>query len=516
VSGGTVGVLQRALLPDGLPVLPTVVLAGRYAPATEPLRAGGDWLDVVVRDERVVLVVGDVVEPSLRGIAAMASLRAVLRARLLDGDGLAEAVAAVDRHAAREPGAAAATLCVAELDVRAGQLAYVTAGHPPPLLARAGEASASFLAPSGAGPLGTGSVPAPTVGRPVPSREVGDGDVLLLYTDGLIELGGGRVVHGPVALAGAVDRLTTAPLPPGVELVDEICAAAVDGLTAGRGALDDIAVLAAQVRPPPAPLACAFPADLGASRLARATLRTWLEPLGASGPALSPVHQVVTELVDNVTEHAYRDGPPAWGRPRVVRLRAALDAAGDLLLSVADEGRWRVLDPGVVGRGLGLVLVRQLATTVEVAAGDGGTTVAVRLPLRRPLHLAAVAGRLAPVRPAEPRFDVWFEGHRTPRVVVAGPLDAAAVEEFEAQVLVSLRPGAAELHLELSGATVVASAAVLALHRLAAVARSTGVALVVHAAAGTAAQHVLAVAALPHTSRPVDDDAPEPAHDEGT
>src|SRR5262249_53224662 len=54
--------LQRGLLPRGVPELAGARLAARYVPGTVGLHVGGDWYDAVdVGDDGVILVIGDVV-----------------------------------------------------------------------------------------------------------------------------------------------------------------------------------------------------------------------------------------------------------------------------------------------------------------------------------------------------------------------------------------------------------------------------------------------------------------------
>ena len=88
----------------------------------------------------------------------------------------------------------AATLALAILDPASGALQYVTCGHPPPLLIAARTARRGILAGSGA----ARSAPAPSPGRAPGTLE--PGDVIFLYTDGLIERPG-------LTLAGSMAEL---------------------------------------------------------------------------------------------------------------------------------------------------------------------------------------------------------------------------------------------------------------------------------------------------------------------
>ncbi len=83
--------LQDALLPEWLPVLPGVEIAGRYLLAQAEESAGGDWYDAVgLGHGRVALMVGDVVGHGVAASAVMGQLRAVVQERLIRGDGPAQ------------------------------------------------------------------------------------------------------------------------------------------------------------------------------------------------------------------------------------------------------------------------------------------------------------------------------------------------------------------------------------------------------------------------------------------
>lgn len=148
--------MQDAMLPEWLPVLPGVELAGRYLLAHRENEAGGDWYDAIgLADGSVALVVGDVVGHGTSSAATMGRLRAVAEERLRSGVGLASTMHALDSFARTLPEASAATVCVVVVHPGTGDLAYCTAGHPPPLVVRTDDGRARFLPHSGAAPLAT-------------------------------------------------------------------------------------------------------------------------------------------------------------------------------------------------------------------------------------------------------------------------------------------------------------------------------------------------------------------------
>ena len=124
--------LQHAML--GPTRLPSGI-AVRYQPASRPLQVGGDWYDVVDLDDgRVGLIVGDCVGHGLAAATVMGQLRSACRALLLEHPSPSAALSALDRFAARLPGAACTTAFCAVLAPESGELTYSSAGHPPPIL----------------------------------------------------------------------------------------------------------------------------------------------------------------------------------------------------------------------------------------------------------------------------------------------------------------------------------------------------------------------------------------------
>ncbi|MFL6204792.1 MAG: PP2C family protein-serine/threonine phosphatase [Acidimicrobiales bacterium] len=170
--------LQDAML-EVASDLPTV--AARYLPKASNLTVGGDWYDVLDLGEgRRGLVVGDCVGHGLEAATAMGALRNVSRALLVDGRGPAEVIASLDRFATTMPAAVCATVVCAVVDLAQQRITYSNAGHPPPLLVH--DDQAVWLDQALAAPLSVGE---PT--RREAQLDVQPGDLLVLYTDGLVE-----------------------------------------------------------------------------------------------------------------------------------------------------------------------------------------------------------------------------------------------------------------------------------------------------------------------------------------
>ncbi|MCU1496058.1 MAG: SpoIIE family protein phosphatase [Acidimicrobiales bacterium] len=172
--------LQSAML-QPVSDLPTV--AARYLPATGNLSVGGDWYDVVtLGDGRRALVVGDCVGHGLEAAIAMGQLRTASRTLLIDGNGPAEVLEAMDRFAASVPGAACATMVCSIVDLGARTITYATAGHPAALLV--GKDGTTWLSECAGMPLAIDVVDGQR-SQAVATFE--PDDLLVLYTDGLVE-----------------------------------------------------------------------------------------------------------------------------------------------------------------------------------------------------------------------------------------------------------------------------------------------------------------------------------------
>jgi signal transduction histidine kinase/serine phosphatase RsbU (regulator of sigma subunit) len=227
--------LQRSLLPRALPDVEGAALAGRYEPAGRSLEVGGDFYDAVeLADGRVVIAIGDVAGHGVLAAAMMGQLRHALRAYAIEGHRPAGLMGRLDRLVLESELDMTTCLC-GIFDPVTGSLDFANAGHLPPLIRRA-DGGVERLEGGLSYPLGVaaGQDHAQASGRLAP------GDVLLLYTDGLVERRGEVIDEGIDRLAG---RLAAASGSPG-----DICRQVSAGLD--PDAPDDIALLVLVHEPP--------------------------------------------------------------------------------------------------------------------------------------------------------------------------------------------------------------------------------------------------------------------------
>ena len=356
--------LQRSVLPASLPRVEGVQLAARYLPGTAELDVGGDWFDaILLPDGRLGLVVGDVVGKGVQAASTMSQLRNALRAFSLERLKPSSTVARLNRLAEEVVETAFATIVYAVLDPVAGVCRITSAGHPPLLVAYPDRRVA--LVEGGRGlPLGAG----PDTKYAQEVLELPVGTVLLLYSDGLVERRGRPIDEGLDELVRAAQ---TGPREP-EELVEHILARMVGENERG----DDIALLAVRLLAvAPNPLRLRVPSDNDSLDLVRDVVRAWVAgaPLGRADA--QDVVLAVWEACANAIEHAV---DPTGDQ---IEIRADV-VDGCVRITVEDTGGWL---PPVEreDRGLGLRLIYQSMSSVDVVPGDAGTRVTFEKVLAR-------------------------------------------------------------------------------------------------------------------------------------
>lgn len=193
--------LQHALLPQRLPDIPGIEVAVRYLAGASGVDIGGDWYDVVrVDDHRFVFIVGDVSGRGVRAASVMASLQFAGRAYAQEGYSPAMILERLSRSVDIERDDHFATVLCGLADLAAHTLVLASAGHLPPVILSGSEARFAAIKPG------------PPVGiarkAPLEQAEVtmAAGDVLIAYTDGLVERRGEILDVGLKRLETAVSR----------------------------------------------------------------------------------------------------------------------------------------------------------------------------------------------------------------------------------------------------------------------------------------------------------------------
>ncbi|MGA2925959.1 MAG: SpoIIE family protein phosphatase, partial [Solirubrobacteraceae bacterium] len=192
--------LQRGLLPKRLPAVAGIELATRYQVAGLAAEAGGDWYDAFpLRRGRIGVVVGDVAGRGIPAASAMGQLRSVTRAFALADDGIGtpgQVLTRLNRHQLALGLEDLFTVTYAVVDPRSQAVSWANAGHPPPLV-RTAAGVTSYLE-GGEGLMGMQDAEYRTL-----DARLREGDMLILYTDGLVERRGESLDVGLARLAVA-------------------------------------------------------------------------------------------------------------------------------------------------------------------------------------------------------------------------------------------------------------------------------------------------------------------------
>jgi sigma-B regulation protein RsbU (phosphoserine phosphatase) len=181
--------VQKRLLPDVPPPTALVSLSGRSLPARS---VGGDYYDFLdLGGGRIGIALADVAGKGISAALIMSVVQASLRILASEeGVSLTNLAARMNHFLHRSTGPAGssayATFFYAQIDGEARRLRYVNAGHNPPYLLRYAPGSADQVMeelPAGGTVIGL----FPQSSYQEASLELGPGDVLMAFTDGVLE-----------------------------------------------------------------------------------------------------------------------------------------------------------------------------------------------------------------------------------------------------------------------------------------------------------------------------------------
>ena len=247
-----------------------------------------------------------------------------------------------------------ATAAYAVLDPETGDVEYATAGHLPPIVAGGGRART--LAAEPAPPLGSFAYT-----RIEPHRvQLTRGEILVLYTDGLIERPGCPLDTSIGELIRIMSDATSA---------ESACRLAVERLVPPEGLRDDVAIVAIENGVIPEQLELRLPAVPRVLAPLRRGFRRWLRRQGGQEPDLTEITTAVNEACANAIEHAYSPSPAEFS------LEATLED-GVVTVVIVDQGTLR--EPRGRDRGRGLTIIRAAMDEVDVSSDESGTTVWMR------------------------------------------------------------------------------------------------------------------------------------------
>jgi serine phosphatase RsbU (regulator of sigma subunit) len=205
--------VQANLLPVGPPPIPGYDLAATNLPSSE---IGGDYYDYIpLENGQIALVVADVAGKGIPAALIMAGFRAALRTELRKEADPIRIVGELNRHVLESAGVSRfVTAIYGVLEPSTGRLRYVNCGHNAPLLLHS-DGRHEFLESGG-----------PALGLPWPRNfqqatvTLHPGDVLALYTDGVVELTDGD--DGDFGLQRLMDVLRRSSHLPARQMIQDV------------------------------------------------------------------------------------------------------------------------------------------------------------------------------------------------------------------------------------------------------------------------------------------------------
>jgi serine phosphatase RsbU (regulator of sigma subunit) len=295
--------LQRSLLVE-VPQIAAIESAARYQAGSTGLEVGGDWFDVLRRPDGIVQVtVGDVAGHGVAAAALMGQLRNAFRAYAYEHTSPAAIMSRLLRHVGKDEMATA--ICIT-IDPYAREMAYASAGHPPPVLrddasgeiALLDRAQSPVLAP-------VSRVIAVEAHLPLPAHAT-----LVAYTDGMVEQRDRVIDEGIGRLSG--ELRSAGPDMSAGELADRLIRDVAEVIAAD----DDIALLVMRFHGAPANLDIELAPDLSKLAEAHRRLRLWMLARGASERSCEATRVAVDEAVRSALDDA--EEPPLGVRLTVV------------------------------------------------------------------------------------------------------------------------------------------------------------------------------------------------------
>jgi sigma-B regulation protein RsbU (phosphoserine phosphatase) len=235
--------IQRVLLPRSAPELSDYEIAAEYKAARH---VSGDYYDYVrVDDDRYGIAIGDVCGKGIAASLIMAMCRSNLRSRAPENLSPASVLHSVNHSIfpdIREDMFVSLLYLILERGSR--EVTMARAGHEPPVIYRKATGTTEIIETSG---LAAGIDEGPVFKRSVKDYRfrMDSGDILLLYTDGVIEC------ENPAGDEFGIDRLCALLVEhherSSQEIVNAVIAE-VARFTAGAPQSDDITLIAIEKR----------------------------------------------------------------------------------------------------------------------------------------------------------------------------------------------------------------------------------------------------------------------------
>ena len=226
----TARAIQRSFLPRAVPQYPGWDIGAFWRPMRE---VAGDFYDFYgMPNKRLAVIIADVSGKGVPAALFMALTVTVLRFAMSLNFAPDELMDCANQAIiSNQQSKMFTTAFVGYLDLDSGTLQFASAGHNPPLLCRAATGHREYLTASG---VAMGLFESADFAEAMVS--LGDGDVLVLYTDGITEvINAEEEEFGEERLEGLIERESSRPAQELAELIVKSAAA----FAQDQGAFDD-------------------------------------------------------------------------------------------------------------------------------------------------------------------------------------------------------------------------------------------------------------------------------------
>jgi serine phosphatase RsbU (regulator of sigma subunit) len=238
--------IQTSFLPESYPTLPGWELAAIWRSARQ---VGGDFYDFIPlrsttnrageTQDHAGLVIADVADKGVPAALFMALSRTLMRTMAISGHEPQVTVARANNLIISDASTDLfVTLFYAVLHSARGEIEFVNAGHMPPIVLRSADGSSEELRTEG---MALGVLP--DIEFEQRTTTLHHGDVLLLYTDGVIEASNaGGDMFGKKRLLEVAGRHRFEPAQELVQVIDEVIA----GFVGDAAQFDDFTLVVAK------------------------------------------------------------------------------------------------------------------------------------------------------------------------------------------------------------------------------------------------------------------------------
>ena len=301
--------IQRSMLPRAFPAFPDRKELELYAVLEPALEIGGDLYDFfLVDDHRLCFVVGDVSGNGVPAALFMAMTKIMVKTRAMSDPSPASIVTHVnDALSADNDSCMFVTLYVGILNLRDGTLLATNAGHNPPLLKRQNGPFEWMTAQDGpmVGPM-------PGIAFKESTIQLGSGDELFLYTDGVTEADNRRrELFGNNRLKSVLNSSQASSV---VERLNEVMNA-VRGFAGEAPQADDITMLGLRYHGvAPSDVAAKvfqqmMPNQLMAIPDLQMAFEEYVSQWAGARPLIPTLNMALDDLLNNVVQYAFPNDP---------------------------------------------------------------------------------------------------------------------------------------------------------------------------------------------------------------